>query len=149
MIRYKFGAVACMAGAYACNKFGHPVAQDALVVGAYCCSTAAAAVTASQSQGFVKAANKIGKGAVITGNGLVAAGKWAGYPIMCVGKYCTVQAKKALGKVTSTPHTSHAREISALSEIHNRMTSLMARYADEEDTPLLKEEETLEAKASE
>ncbi|KAJ1325388.1 hypothetical protein MN608_08579 [Microdochium nivale] len=74
---YKFGAVACGVGSFICNKVGYTVAADTLQTGAWCCGGMAAAVTASQSPGWVSAwnaaASAIGTAARVVG-GLPAAG---------------------------------------------------------------------------
>ncbi|KAG9239940.1 hypothetical protein BJ878DRAFT_546793 [Calycina marina] len=92
---YKFGAVACGIGAYVCNQNGMQVAQSGLVYGGFCCSAAAAAVTASQADGWIAAANKIGAKAVVAKNGVIAGGKLA---VTCTIKVCQVVAAKARGQ---------------------------------------------------
>lgn len=91
---YKFGAVACGVGSMICDKTGHPLGKDILQGGAYCCSAAAAAVTASQAPTFIAAANKIGGAAVVGKNGVIAGGKLVG---QCVSGVCKVAYKKVTG----------------------------------------------------
>jgi hypothetical protein len=91
---YKFGAVACGVGAMICDKTGNPIASDVLQSTAYCCSAAAAAVTASQAPNFIAAANKIGNTAVVGYNGVIAGGKLVG---QCVNDVCKVVASKVTG----------------------------------------------------
>ncbi|KAH8590364.1 hypothetical protein B0O99DRAFT_305261 [Bisporella sp. PMI_857] len=92
---YKFGAVACTLGAYVCNQMGQPLGQHAFVSTGICCSTAAAAVTASQSEGWVNAAKKVGKAAVIAKNGVDYAGRYTAY---CTVEFCKMVAKKVGGR---------------------------------------------------
>jgi heptaprenylglyceryl phosphate synthase len=111
---------------------GQPIGQHTLAAGGFCCSAAAAAVTASQAQGWVKAAAKVGNGGKIAGNGLVAFGKWAGYPVVCAAGYCKVGLQKAIAKVAGGS-SRHTRDVSELAEIHERMSGLIARYLEADE----------------
>jgi hypothetical protein len=133
---YKFGIIICGVGALICKSKDQLIAQDALLAGAFCCSTAAAAVTASQSVGWVAAANKLGAGCRIGKDHLVKGGKLVG---QCVGSVCKVAYAKVKGKPTGG---SHVRDVSELAEIQDRVGNLIARYAEmeaetEEDTHLV------------
>ncbi|CAG9975112.1 unnamed protein product [Clonostachys byssicola] len=86
---YKFGAVACSAGALVCNSQGMTVGAYTLGSAAFCCSTAAASVTASQSEGWKKAwnaaANKLGSAAQVAKGGVAKVGTFAAE---CTSKVC-------------------------------------------------------------
>jgi hypothetical protein len=114
---YKFGTIICGVGALICNRNAQPIAQDTLLAGAFCCSTAAAAVTASQSVGFVQAAEKLGAGCRIGKDKVVAGTKLVG---QCVAGVCKV----AYAKVTGS------RDVSELAELQDRVGNLIARYAE-------------------
>ncbi|CAI6101080.1 unnamed protein product [Clonostachys chloroleuca] len=90
---YKFGAVACSAGALVCNSQGMTVGAYTLGSAAFCCSTAAASVTASQSEGWKKAwnaaANKLGSAAKVAKGGVAKVGTFAAE---CTSKVCRMVA---------------------------------------------------------
>ncbi|CAH0057431.1 unnamed protein product [Clonostachys solani] len=92
---YKFGAVACAAGALVCNSQGMTVGAYTLGSAAFCCSTAGAAVTASQSDGWKKAwtaaANKLGDAAKMAKGGISKVGKLA---TECSDKVCRLMPGK-------------------------------------------------------
>ncbi|VUC24105.1 unnamed protein product [Clonostachys rosea] len=92
---YKFGAVACAAGALVCNSQGMTVGAYTLGSAAFCCSTAGAAVTASQSDGWKKAwtaaANKLGDAAKMAKGGVSKVGKLAAE---CSDKVCRLMPGK-------------------------------------------------------
>ncbi|CAI6092579.1 hypothetical protein V2G26_012457 [Clonostachys chloroleuca] len=92
---YKFGAVACAAGALVCNSQGMTVGAYTLGSAAFCCSTAGAAVTASQSDGWKKAwtaaANKLGDAARMAKGGVSKVGKLAAE---CSDKVCRLMPGK-------------------------------------------------------
>lgn len=78
-----------------CNQAGQPLGQHAFAGTGFCCSTAAAAVTASQSEGWVNAAKKVGKAAVVAKNGVDFAGRYTAY---CTVEFCKMVAKKVTGR---------------------------------------------------
>ncbi|KAK9421841.1 hypothetical protein SUNI508_05442 [Seiridium unicorne] len=88
---YKVGAVACGAGALICNSQGYTVGQYTLGTGAFCCSTAAAAVTASQSAGWVAAWNaaaaKLGDAAEVVSGAYAKVGQFVA---QCTATVCTM-----------------------------------------------------------
>lgn len=120
---YKVGAVVCSAGAYVCNRLGHTVGQDVLATSAFCCSATAAAVTASQSEGWVKAwqasANALGNGAKIAGGGLAWGGKWVAH---CAVNVCVMIKNTATGGGQPTVRTIDGPVLED--------KNLVARYAD-------------------
>ncbi|KAK6065391.1 hypothetical protein SCUP234_12594 [Seiridium cupressi] len=88
---YKVGAVACAAGALICNTQGYTVGQYTLGTGAFCCSGAAAAVTASQSAGWVAAWNaaaaKLGDAAQVVSGAYAKVGQFVA---QCTATVCTM-----------------------------------------------------------
>ncbi|TVY78541.1 hypothetical protein LSUE1_G008905 [Lachnellula suecica] len=100
---YKVGAVVCGSGAYLCNKLGHTVGQDVLTTAAFCCSGAAAIVTASQATGWVAAwdaaAAALGKAATVGANGVATAG---GFVAKCTVNVCQMIASAVAGGTPST-----------------------------------------------
>jgi hypothetical protein len=99
---------------------GQPLGQHAFVGTGVCCSTAAAAVTASQSEGWVNAAKKVGKAAVVAGNGIDYAGRYTAY---CTVEFCKMVAKKVGGR--DEPHGFYHGEDENETEGH-----LAARFAE-------------------
>lgn len=84
---------------------GQPLGQHAFFGTGVCCSTAAAAVTASQSEGWVNAAKKVGNAAVVAKNGVDFAGRYTAY---CTVEFCKMVAKKVGGR--DEIHGSFPRE---------------------------------------
>lgn len=88
---YKVGAVACAVGTLVCNIQGYTVAQYTLGTGAFCCSGAAAAVTASQAPGWVAAwdaaANALGDAAKVVGG---AYSKIGPFVAQCSATVCSM-----------------------------------------------------------
>lgn len=112
---YKFGAVACAAGALVCNSQGYTVGAYTLGSGAFCCSTAAAAVTASQSPGWVaawvKAANKLGDAARVIGGVYAKVGPFVA---KCTATVCTmVTGRNPINNLPGLPTRSIDGPLSA------------------------------------
>jgi hypothetical protein len=103
-------------------------------------------VTASQSEGYVAVARRLGAAAKVGKDRAVAGGVYAGHLLQCGVKYCQVGMQKVTGGRAPVPHR---RDVSELAEIHERMGALIARYAEmeieiHEDTPLLTKDSTPE-----
>ena len=88
---YKVGAVVCGVGAFICNAQGYTVGQYTLGTGAFCCSSAAAAVTVSQSQGWADAwraaAEGLGAAAQVVSGAYAKVGQFVA---QCSATVCTM-----------------------------------------------------------
>ncbi|CAH0057371.1 unnamed protein product [Clonostachys solani] len=97
---YQYGAIVCAAGALICNSQGIKVGAYALGTAGFCCSTASASVTASESKGFQaawkKSAEKLGAAAQVTKDG---ASKVGNFVAECSSGVCKMVARKKKGPV--------------------------------------------------
>ncbi|KAK7224386.1 hypothetical protein V2G26_012389 [Clonostachys chloroleuca] len=126
---YQYGAVACAAGALVCNANGVKIGAWALGTVGFCCSTASATVTASESKGFQaawkKGAEKLGAAAQVTKDG---ASKVGNLVTECANGVCKMVTRKKKGPVLPrSPRNRRGLKRYPARSINERRAERMAR----------------------
>ncbi|VUC24195.1 unnamed protein product [Clonostachys rosea] len=123
---YQYGAIACAAGALVCNAQGIKIGAYALGTAGFCCSTAVATVTASESKGFEaawkKGAEKLGAAAQVTKDG---AAKVGNFVAECKSGVCKMVARKKKGPIL--PRSPRSRRGMARRSNNGRRSGRVAR----------------------